>query len=44
VREAATPKAVAQNSVEKPRAQKAAETRRRKPIRRRARLPFGIRF
>ncbi|MBJ7534114.1 extensin family protein [Rhodomicrobium vannielii ATCC 17100] len=44
VREAAAPKAVAQNSVEKRRARKAVETRRRKPIRRRARLPFGIRF
>ncbi|KAI96199.1 extensin [Rhodomicrobium udaipurense JA643] len=44
VREAAAPKAIAEKSVEKPRAQKAGETRRRKPIRRRARLPFGIRF
>jgi hypothetical protein len=43
VREAAIPKPNAEGSVEKPRARKAVETRR-KPLRRRARLPFGIRF
>ncbi|MBT3071091.1 extensin family protein [Rhodomicrobium sp. Az07] len=41
--EAVTPKTITEKTGEKPRARKAVEIRR-KPIRRRARLPFGLRF